>query len=65
MNNADLIVAISEYSRRHFLETFPHYPAERITVVHPASRFVARTGLPAPRQNKELTHERTEYPHPP
>jgi hypothetical protein len=21
--------------------------------------------LPAPRQNKEVTHERTEYPHPP
>jgi glycosyltransferase involved in cell wall biosynthesis len=36
---ADRIVAISEYSRQHFLRTFPHYPAERTSVVHPASRF--------------------------
>jgi glycosyltransferase involved in cell wall biosynthesis len=52
--HADLIVAISEYSRRHFLETFPHYPADRIAVVHPASRFVARAGQPAPRQLAHL-----------
>jgi glycosyltransferase involved in cell wall biosynthesis len=37
--HADLIIAISEASRRHFLEAFPHYPAERTAVVHPASRF--------------------------
>lgn len=37
--NADFIVAISEYSRCHFLKTFPHYPAEQISVVYPASRF--------------------------
>lgn len=36
---ADYMVAISEYSRRHFLETFPHYDAERTGVVYPASRF--------------------------
>jgi glycosyltransferase involved in cell wall biosynthesis len=36
---SDFIVAISEYSRRHFLDIFPHYPAERIAVVYPASRF--------------------------
>jgi glycosyltransferase involved in cell wall biosynthesis len=37
--HADLIISISQYSRRHFLETFPHYPDDRIAVVYPASRF--------------------------
>ena len=37
---ADLIIAISQYSRNHFLQIFPHYPADRIVVVHPASRFI-------------------------
>ena len=37
--SADWIVAISEYTRRHFLETFPHYRAERMRVIHPASRY--------------------------
>jgi len=36
---ADAIVAISEFSRRHFLRIFPHYPPERVFVVYPASRF--------------------------
>lgn len=36
---ADWIVAISEASKKHFLETFPHYPAERVTVIYPCSRF--------------------------
>lgn len=36
---ADMIISISEYSKQHFLEVFPHYPAERIRVFHPASRF--------------------------
>ena len=47
---ADLVVAISEASRRHFLRTFPHYPAERTAVVHPASRFdgVSATMQPPP-----------------
>lgn len=36
---ADYIVAISHYSRQHFLEIFPHYPKERIGVIYPASRF--------------------------
>jgi len=35
----DWVVAISEYSRRHFLRTFPHYPAERTNVIYPSSRF--------------------------
>lgn len=36
---ADLIVAISEYTRQHFLSTFPGFPANRVAVVYPASRF--------------------------
>jgi glycosyltransferase involved in cell wall biosynthesis len=36
---ADWIIAISHYSRDHYLKTFPHFPAERIVVVHPCSRF--------------------------
>ena len=37
--NADHIIAISEYTRQHFLTTFPHYPENRISVIYPASRF--------------------------
>jgi glycosyltransferase involved in cell wall biosynthesis len=36
---ADKIVAISDHSRRHFLEVFPHFPAQRIDVIYPGSRF--------------------------
>jgi glycosyltransferase involved in cell wall biosynthesis len=36
---ADWIVAISEYSRDHYLRVFPHFPRERIRVVYPCSRF--------------------------
>lgn len=36
---ADWIVAISEASRAHYLSVFPHFPAERIRVIHPVSRF--------------------------
>jgi glycosyltransferase involved in cell wall biosynthesis len=38
---ADLVIAISESSRRHFLAAFPHYSADRVVVVYPASRFCA------------------------
>jgi glycosyltransferase involved in cell wall biosynthesis len=37
--NADWIVAISEASKRHFLEVFPFFPKERIRVIYPCSRF--------------------------
>ena len=36
---ADRVVAVSDYTRRHFLQLFPHYPADRVSVVHEASRF--------------------------
>jgi glycosyltransferase involved in cell wall biosynthesis len=46
--HADHILAISNYSKRHFLEVFPHYPEERITVVHLASRFEDPRPVPRP-----------------
>ncbi|MBV9339067.1 MAG: glycosyltransferase family 4 protein, partial [Solirubrobacterales bacterium] len=49
--NADHVVAVSEYTRRHFLSLFPHYPAERVTVVHQASRF---TQPPPPQRPRAL-----------
>lgn len=36
---ADWVVAISEASRRHYLQVFPHFPEDRIRVVYPCSRF--------------------------
>lgn len=36
---ADHILSISEYSKYHFLQVFPHYPSENISVVYLASRF--------------------------
>jgi len=36
---ADWVVAISEASRNHYLNIFPHFPEERIRVVYPCSRF--------------------------
>lgn len=36
---ADHIIAISSFSREHFLRVFPHYPADRISVIPLASRF--------------------------
>jgi glycosyltransferase involved in cell wall biosynthesis len=37
--HADHILAISHFSKKSFLEMFPHYPEERVSVVHLASRF--------------------------
>ena len=45
---ADMIVSVSEYSRRHFLEIFPHFPLERIVVVHLGSRFTRKPDLARP-----------------
>lgn len=36
---ADFIVTISNQSKNHFLELFPHYPSERIQIISPGSRF--------------------------
>lgn len=50
---ADYLVAISEYTKQHFLRTYPHYPAERITVVHLGSRF---EGLPQAAKPSRFAH---------
>ena len=49
---ADWIVANSGYSRRHFLEVFPHYPAERTAVIYAGSRY--RLEAPAPPRPERL-----------
>lgn len=36
---ADWVVAISEASRTHYLNVFPHFPQDRIRVIYPCSRF--------------------------
>jgi glycosyltransferase involved in cell wall biosynthesis len=36
---ADWVVAISEYSRTHYLKLFPHFPSDHVRVVYPCSRF--------------------------
>jgi len=36
---ADWVVAISEASRAHYLNIFPHFPEERLRVINPCSRF--------------------------
>jgi len=48
---ADWIVADSEYTRRHFLEVFPHYPAGRTGVIYPGSRY-SFEGAAAPRPER-------------
>ncbi len=55
---ADLIISISESSRRHFLDVFPHFPPERIVVVHLASRFSPDPGLPRPASLTSIEPER-------
>jgi glycosyltransferase involved in cell wall biosynthesis len=45
---ADFVISVSQYSRKHFLETFPHYPADRINVIYEASRFSIRHDLRPP-----------------
>jgi len=51
---ADVIVAISEYSRAHFLQIFPFYPAERIVTFPLASRFADRSPVPKPKRFGQL-----------
>lgn len=45
---ADWIIAISENSRRHYLNVFPHFPSDRVRVVYPCSRFTDTTQLGIP-----------------
>jgi glycosyltransferase involved in cell wall biosynthesis len=55
---ADFIVAISHYSRNHFLATFPHYPPDRVRVAHLASRFHLQPDCAQPRRLAHLQPER-------
>lgn len=45
---ADHIIAISEYSKKHFLDTFPHFSEEKISVIYPASRYQYNAELSKP-----------------
>jgi len=45
---ADWVVAISKASRDHYLATFPHFPAARMRVIYPCSRFAANDGVGRP-----------------
>lgn len=36
---ADMMIAISHYTKKRFLENFPHFPAERIQVAHLGNRL--------------------------
>jgi glycosyltransferase involved in cell wall biosynthesis len=56
--HADFIVAISEYTRRHFLSLFIHFPPERVAVIHPASRFDARIQECKPERFSALESDR-------
>jgi glycosyltransferase involved in cell wall biosynthesis len=46
---ANKILAISEYSRAHFLQNFPHYHPENVHVIYPASRYILSTELKRPK----------------
>ena len=46
---ADCIIAVSHYTRRSFLEIFPHYPPDQVVVIYPASRFSGGSELAKPR----------------
>jgi len=45
---ADWVVAISNNSREHYLNMFPHFPEDRIRVLYPCSRFVDSSALGRP-----------------
>lgn len=51
--HADMMIAISHYTKQHFLEIFPFYPEDRIKVVHLASRFSL---------DDEMRHSTATYP---
>lgn len=55
---ADFIIAISDYSRRSFIEIFPHYPADRVRVVHLGSRFSSPFGHELGSAVGGLAHDR-------
>ena len=56
---ADYIVAISNYSKQHFVETFPHYPRDRIKVIYPCSRFAEFDIQPQKPKNLNNLHSQS------
>ncbi len=54
---ADRILAVSHFTRNHFLEHFPHYPSDRIDVVYEGSRFSFREGLECPAKFSDIEPE--------
>jgi glycosyltransferase involved in cell wall biosynthesis len=51
---ADHCIAISEYTKNSFLHYFPHYPEDRVTVVHLGSRESLNSNLGADLKIKVL-----------
>jgi glycosyltransferase involved in cell wall biosynthesis len=51
---ADSFLAISRFTKKHFLSTFPHVSADRIEVIYPASRFDGRAAGPRPERFRDL-----------
>lgn len=52
--SADFIISVSDHSRKIFLEIFPHYPPQRIKVVHEVSRFVCQNIMKQSKPVKNL-----------
>jgi len=54
---ADYLIAISEYTRQHFLSVFPHYSPEKISVVYPASRYEQIVEIKQPKRFSSLVKD--------
>jgi len=51
---ADFIISISEYSKKHFLNTFPYFNEENVEIVYPASRFTYSKNILQPKRLENL-----------
>ncbi len=51
---ADLFLSISQFTKKHFLSTFPHVPQDRVAVIYPASRFDGAGGGVRPERFQNL-----------
>lgn len=51
---ADHLIAISQYSKCHFLRIFPYVPEDKISVIYPASRLSFRPNLTRPHRLSAL-----------
>jgi glycosyltransferase involved in cell wall biosynthesis len=55
---ADAIIAISQYTRQHFLRLFPHYPENQVHLVYGASRFVKSPPVEPPNVDLGIESDR-------